>query len=675
MTGNLLHQETSPYLLQHKDNPVHWVPWGEDALARAQAENKPILLSVGYAACHWCHVMAHESFEDGSTASLMNDLYVNIKVDREERPDLDSIYQSALAMMGQQGGWPLTMFLTPEAKPFFGGTYFPPDARWGRPGFKDVLVNVAKAFVDRPEVIDQNVSALAEGLAGLSQTGAGAPVTEVLIKQTAALTARIVDMDHGGTQGAPKFPQPSFFDFMWRGYKAGGDAALREGVILTLDKICQGGIYDHIGGGFARYSTDDVWLVPHFEKMLYDNAQLVGLMTQVWRETGSALYATRIAETVDWLDRDMWVPTPNGDGGAYAAALDADSEGVEGKFYVWSEAEVEAILGDDAVMFNSVYNISHCGNWEGQNIPHRSQSRVLGGAETEAALKIAREKLLAERVKRIPPQRDDKVLADWNAMMATSLAEAGAAFDRPAWIAKAATLLRFIENQMVVDGNWQHSWAAGRAKHRALLDDHAHFARAALALFEATGNGAYLTKARDHVALADQKFWDGDQGGYFQAPHDATDLIARNKPTMDGAQPSGNATMARVLARLGHLTGEAGFLDRAEKLIGLFADAKPERALNMPALLSAYYLLARPVQVMLVGEAEDPALQAMRRAVFQAPAPNRVLLSLTPGVSVPDGHPATGKGMVDGKPTAYVCQDFACGLPITDAEALRDALA
>ena len=366
MTGNLLHLEASPYLLQHKDNPVHWRPWGPAALAEAAAANKPILLSVGYAACHWCHVMAHESFEDPATAAVMNDLFVNIKVDREERPDIDQIYMAALHATGEQGGWPLTMFLTPDGRPIWGGTYFPPTARYGRPGFVDLLREVSRLYRDEPDVIANNAGAI---MAHLAKPSATDPVVldRTLLDHASARLLQFMDPVHGGTNGAPKFPQASLLKFLWRATFRTGDVRYRDIVLLTLRQISAGGIYDHIGGGFSRYSVDDHWLVPHFEKMLYDNAQLMELLTHAWLATGDTLFKSRIEETVAWLTREMLLS-----GGAFAASLDADSDGHEGRFYVWTRDEVIAVLGEgEGAFFCDAYDIETPGNWEGVAIPNR----------------------------------------------------------------------------------------------------------------------------------------------------------------------------------------------------------------------------------------------------------------------------------------------------------------
>ena len=480
---NNLDRETSPYLLQHRDNPVHWQAWGPDALAAARAAGKPILLSVGYAACHWCHVMAHESFERPETAAVMNRHFVNIKVDREERPDIDSIYQTALALQGEQGGWPLTMFLTPEGEPFWGGTYFPPEPRWGRPGFVDLLARVAEVYAGDPAMVARNRDALRRGLAETAAPPAppAGPVAEI----TPALLDRIsdrllgeIDREHGGIGGAPKFPQTAILALLWRAHLRRNNADCGDAVILTLERMCQGGIYDHLGGGFARYSTDAAWLVPHFEKMLYDNALLIDLLTCVQAETGSPLLRQRLYETVGWVLREMRTAE-----GAFAASQDADSEGHEGRFYVWSEAEIDRLLGADSAAFKEVYGVTAGGNWEGSTILNRTPTRALLAPAAEEDLERSRQILFAARETRIKPGWDDKALADWNGLMITALARAGAALAEPGWIAACRQAFAAIENHMMTaDGRLRHSFRAGRAHHSALLDDYAALAQAALAL-------------------------------------------------------------------------------------------------------------------------------------------------------------------------------------------------
>ena len=674
--SNSLATETSPYLLQHKDNPVHWRPWGDDALAEAKRLDKPILLSIGYAACHWCHVMAHESFEDSRIASLMNDLFISIKVDREERPDVDAIYQAALAIMGEQGGWPLTLFLTPAGEPFWGGTYFPPTPRWGRPGFPEVLAQVAQAHYAQKEKIAQNVDALRHRLAKLGAPDPGKGLSATAFDEAAAIALRLLDPILGGTAGAPKFPQPVFFRLLWRAHCRTGASMFREAVVLTLDQLCRGGIYDHLGGGFARYSTDERWLVPHFEKMLYDNAQLVDLMTEVWAGTRSPLYAARIAETIEWANREMRIDHPSGDGTfAFASALDADSEGVEGKYYVWSEGEIDRLLGSAAPAFKRLYDVTPNGNWEGHTILNLSRTPDLEAALADPAIAAVRRILRDTRDARVRPGRDEKVLADWNGLMIAALARASRVFDRPEWLNAARSAFDFVARHMHVDGRLRHVWCVRLSRHPAVLEDYANLARAALMLFEATNDSAYLQHARDWVATVDRHYWDGAGGGYFMSADDTTDVLVRTKSINDNAVPSGNGTMVEVLARLWLLTGEASYRERADTLLQLFSGDNPQYLMTVPGFLVGAELLVRAVQVIVAGPPVDPGTTALRRAVWASPAPLAVLSTVAPDQPLPPSHPAFDKSMVNNRPGAYVCVGQTCSPPLTNPDELRQALA
>jgi hypothetical protein len=666
MDRNRLGEETSPYLLQHKDNPVHWQAWSERALAAAKAQDKPILLSIGYAACHWCHVMAHESFENPAIAALLNDLYIPIKVDREERPDLDAIYQHALALLGEQGGWPLTMFLSPDGEPFWGGTYFPPEPRWGRPGFAQVLQGVAQTFHREPDKVTKNVVALRDALARLGQPEAGDGIDPGLFDRIAERLLREVDPLNGGIGTAPKFPQCGIFELLWRGWKRTRQIPYRDAVLRTLTTICQGGIYDHLGGGFARYSVDARWLAPHFEKMLYDNAELVDLLTLVWQEVRDPLYAQRVAETIGWLEREMVTQ-----GGGFASSLDADSEHEEGKFYVWSAAEIDAALGDDAAAFTEIYDVTPGGNWEEKNILNRLRHPALMDAEPEARLARCREKLFAVRAPRVRPGLDDKVLADWNGLMIAALAQAGLVFERPDWLALARRAFVFVENEMAAsDGRLFHSWRGGQARHPASVDDYANLCRAALALYEPTQDPRFLGRAQGWIAVLDRHYWDGAGGGYFFAADDTPGLIARAKTATDAAVPAGNGTLVGVLARLAVLTGDESYRDRAEAIVRAFAGEVGKNFFPLATLINSAELAQNPVQIVLAGAPGDPALEELRRAVYAVSLPRRIVQIVAPDGALPPGHPAAGKTIVDGKATAYVCEGPVCSLPISGAEAL-----
>ncbi len=665
---NRLGEATSPYLLQHRHNPVDWQPWDQAALAAARAEDKPILLSIGYAACHWCHVMAHESFENPQIAAQMNAQFVNIKVDREERPDLDQIYQQALALLGQHGGWPLTMFLTPAGEPFWGGTYFPPESRYGRPGLPEVLESVDRIWRTERDKVVGNINALKEALAGLARPAAGPAVTPAAREQTARRLVQAFDTIHGGLGGAPKFPQAPVLDLLWRHALATGEAAARHAVLHTLTNICQGGICDHLGGGFARYAVDAFWLLPHFEKMLYDNAQLLALLADAFADTQSPLFRARAVETVGWLEREMRVDD------AFASSLDADSEGEEGKYYVWDAATIDRLLGESAARFRLAYGVTDGGNWEGSAVLNRLHQPGLLAADEEAALRASADILLAARAERTPPGRDDKVLADWNGLMIAALARAAAVFDRPDWLERARRAFGFITQKMMTGDRLAHSWRAGRTLGLAFLDDYASMAAAALALFEHSAEPAYLQQAERWIARLDADYLDPGAGGYFQVPVAASDVLVRAKNAQDGPTPAGNGLLLGVLARLHLLTGERRHLERALQLRTAFAGEVARNPAAHAALLSATLWLDQPVQIVIIGAAEDPACQALRRVALAAALPAATLLSLPPGQALPEGHPAAGKTQLAAQPTVYVCPGQTCRLPITDPAELARAL-
>jgi hypothetical protein len=669
MPQNLLAGESSPYLLQHKDNPVAWMPWGDEALARARDENKPILMSIGYAACHWCHVMAHESFENPAIAALMNDGFVNIKVDREERPDLDTIYQHALVLLGEQGGWPLTMFLTPQGEPFWGGTYFPPEPRYGRPGFSQVLDTIRGVYTNTPDRVRANVSAIHDGLDRLSKSNPGGTVSIAKLDAMARRIVDHIDPDLGGFRGAPKFPQVPLFEFLWRAYLRSNDAALARAVTVTCEHMCQGGIYDHLGGGFARYSTDPLWLVPHFEKMLYDNAQLVSLLTLVWQRTRQPLFAERIAETIDWLLREMVA-----DSGGFAATLDADSEGVEGKFYVWTEAEIEDVLGDDAQVFKKAYDVSAGGNWEGRNILNRMRVPRLEDAAEEATLSDLRERLLARRGDRIRPGWDDKVLADWNGLMITALVSAGRTFDRSDWLDAARSAYRFVVDHMQADDRLWHSHRLGGPRHAGVLDDYAAMAQAGLALYELDGDEAYLDQARAWVAILDTHFWDPDDHGYFLTAADTSHLIVRTKAVMDSAVPSGNGLILGVLARLALLTGDQLYKQRADHLVGAFSGLMDQNSSAISTFLNSFELLDTATQIVVIGDRNTLETNRFIDVSVADGSATLVVTVVSDADSLPNDHPGYGKIQLDGQTTVYVCTGNTCSLPITDPEMLAEQL-
>jgi uncharacterized protein YyaL (SSP411 family) len=676
---NRLARETSPYLLQHKTNPVDWWPWGPEALAEAKRTGKPILLSIGYAACHWCHVMAHESFEDPQVAAVMNELFVNIKVDREERPDIDQIYMAALHHLGEQGGWPLTMFLTSDGEPFWGGTYFPKTSQYGRPGFIDVMKEIARLFRDEPERINHNRTGLMDALqrkpapagqVSISQVSVGAAELDA----AAAAIGRAFDHVNGGLGRAPKFPQCAMFEMLWRAGSRRQDPRFFDLVDLTLEHICEGGIYDHLGGGFARYSVDEKWLVPHFEKMLYDNAQLLELLALAYQRSGKALFLQRAEETVGWLAREMTTPE-----GGFCASLDADSEGHEGKFYVWTRGEIDAVLGvEDGAYFASCYDVTESGNFEGKNILNRLRFLPQSGgtairfddaaprdlAAEEPRLAALRHKLLEARARRVRPGLDDKVLADWNGLMIAALANAGAALDRPLWIGAAARAFAFIEQHMTRDDRLGHSWRDGRLKFPGLASDHAAMIKAALALHEATGTPTYLTRAVLWQHIVDRHYIRMDTGGYYLTADDAEGLIVRPDSTIDEATPNPNGVAAQNLVRLAMLTGDDHWRRRTDALFAGLLPAAAQTLYLHTSLANALDLRMRAVEVVAIG----PQADAFANAARALPFIERVVLHATRPGDLPEGHPGRSVSLSDGETIALVCAGQRCSLPVRDPQ-------
>jgi uncharacterized protein len=671
---NRLASETSPYLLQHQTNPVDWWPWSPDALREAQRTGKPILLSIGYAACHWCHVMAHESFEDDEVAAVMNELFVNIKVDREERPDIDQIYMSALHHLGERGGWPLTMFLTSDGEPVWGGTYFPKTARYGRPGFVDVLREVARLFRDEPQRIEHNRTALMAALAAKPQPTGRVAVGAGELDHTAAAIARAFDQTNGGLGQAPKFPQCSILELLWRAGSRRREPRFFELVELTLAHMCEGGIYDHLGGGFSRYSVDEKWLVPHFEKMLYDNAQILELLALAYRRGERLLFLQRAQETFDWLLREMSTPQ-----GAFCASLDADSEGHEGKFYLWSRSEIDTLLGrQDGQYFSECYDVSVNGNFEGQNILNRlnllrASPGDPGGRDRQDDTRLAalRTKLLEARDRRVRPGLDSKVLADWNGLMIAALANAGAMLNQPAWLAKARTAFAFIEHQMTRGERLGHSWREGKLLYPGLASDHAAMTKAALALYEATGASAYLARACQWQQALDRHYARPDTAGYYLTADDAEGLILRPDSTIDEATPNPNGVAAQNLVRLAILTGDAHWRRQADALFaGLLPTAAPSMSLHA-SLANALDLDLRAIEVVAVG----PQADHFASVALQLPFLERVVMRAQEPQDLPARHAGRALSLSDGETIALVCAGQTCSLPITDPQQILPAAA
>ena len=679
--SNRLAHETSPYLLQHKDNPVDWYPWGAEALARARAEDKPILLSIGYAACHWCHVMEHESFEDPETAALMNAHFVNIKVDREERPDLDTIYMAAVQAITGQGGWPMTVFLTPHGEPFYGGTYYPPTPRHGLPAFRTLLTRIAAIYAGERDTVAQNVTAIGERLqASLrfsGQGGAGALAPE-LLDQAVRQLAQDFDTAEGGFGGAPKFPPSMTLDFLLRQAARGGAEALAMAE-LTLTKMARGGIYDQLGGGFHRYSVDRVWLVPHFEKMLYDNALLVPVYLHAFQLTGNPFYRRIAEETLDWAAREMTAPE-----GGFFSTLDADSEGHEGKFSVWTADELAALLGEaDARIVSAYWDVTPGGNFEGANILHvpREMDEVaaaLGVAveAVRAALDRAKPLMFAARERRVHPGRDEKVLTAWNGLMLRAFAAGAATLNRADYRATAERAAGFVLTHLRRDGRLLRTYKDGQAKLNGYLEDYAFLADGLLALYDATFDARWLDEARTLAETMRDLFWDDADGGFFDTARDHESLIARPKSLFDNAIPAGSSVAVQVLQRLAVVYGQPEYTDIADTVLRNLAPTMARYPSGFGRLLCALdFALATPQEVALVGEPDAPGIAALLAVVRARYRPNTVLALRPP--DAPDGaQPALlrGREMIGGQPTAYVCERYACQLPVTDPAALAAQL-
>jgi uncharacterized protein YyaL (SSP411 family) len=664
---NRLANETSPYLLQHADNPVDWYPWGEEAFARAREQDRPILLSIGYSACHWCHVMEHESFEDVQIAALMNDRFVNVKVDREERPDVDAIYMDVVLSLTGHGGWPMTVFLTPDARPFWGGTYFPPAPRMGMPSFPDVLTAMSDAYVSRRDDVSKQAEQLVDALRrGAESRPSHELLTASLLADAVRTLSQQFDTVHGGFGGAPKFPPTQSIELLLR---RGGSLEL-EMATKTLDVMAAGGIYDQLGGGFHRYAVDTIWLVPHFEKMLYDNALLASAYLHGWAVTGKGRYREVVEETLDYLLREMLLPE-----GGIASAQDADTEGHEGTTYVWTIAEVRDVLDtDEAEVVVERFGLTVQGNFEGSNILFAAAE-----ATDRERLDRARRKLLEARSGRPQPGQDDKAIASWNGLALAALAEAGLRLERRDYLEAARSLAEFLLGPMsTAEGRLHRSFRAGQAKGTGYLEDYANVANGLVELYTATGELRYLEEAQRLAQLAIELFADVENGGFFFTPADGEALLVRRKELLDQPTPSGNSMLAYVLLRLSRLYGDAELERRAVEVFRLghrFMTNAPGAVGHMLCALDLHF--APPREIAFVGAWDDPAASALRRAAFSRFDPNAVY-----AFSRGDGDPASarvpllaGKALVDGRPAAYVCQSFACLAPISGEQELASALA
>lgn len=668
-TNQLIH-ETSPYLLQHAHNPVNWYPWGEQALALAKAQNKPILVSIGYAACHWCHVMERESFENPATAAIMNDYFINIKIDREERPDLDHIYMDAVQAITGSGGWPLNVFLTPDAKPFYGGTYFPPSRAYNRASWTEILEGIHKTYQEKKEEIISQAENLTGHLLSANQFGMPKPGTRPVetlftpetLQTIATNLLANADTEWGGFGKAPKFPQTFSIQYLLRHYHFTKDEPSLKQALLSLDKMIEGGIYDQLGGGFARYSTDNEWLAPHFEKMLYDNALLVIVLSEAYQLTHDPRYAETIRHTLAFTERELL----SEEGGFYSA-LDADSEGVEGKFYTWSLQEICDILGKDAGLFAEFYNISAHGNWEHTNIPRITvplsrfaEEKKLSAPDLAEKLAVCREKLMEYRSKRIRPQLDDKILLGWNALMNTAFSKAFAALGQPEYRNRAVQNMAFLEAKLSGDAeHWQHTYKNGVARIPAFLDDYAYLIQAYIHLQEITGEGEYLLKAKGLTEWVTENFEEADTGFFYYTHKGQQDVIIRKKEVYDGAVPSGNAVMVQNLLYLSVVFNRPEWAEKSRSLLNGLSQAITRHP-------GSFGVWAQSVQLLTLG-IQEIAIVGQQAKAFLCPVlehfiPNKILQS---GETNSGLFPLlTGKEPAGGcSVTFYLCKDYTCKTP------------
>ena len=665
---NRLAHETSPYLLQHAHNPVDWYPWGDEAFEKAKADDKPVLVSIGYSACHWCHVMEHESFEDEATARIMNEHFVNIKVDMEERPDVDQIYMTFVQLTTGRGGWPMNVFLTPDKLPFFGGTYFPPVSKFNMPGFSQVLLSVAEAYRDkRDELLHSANDILGEmRRVGISEFHPGGLSLEQLDNAFESMS-RSFDATNGGFGGAPKFPPSMTLEFLLRYHHRTGKERALEMVERTCRKMANGGIYDQLGGGFHRYSVDAVWLVPHFEKMLYDNAQLIRVYLHLYQITRDEFYKRIAVETLEYVQREML----DASGGFYSTQ-DADSEGVEGKFFVWTPEEITGILGQkDAQIFNFYYDVSEEGNFEEKNIlnvryapAEAAKALKIDEEDLNEVLERGREKLFAEREKRIKPFRDEKVLTAWNGLMMAAFAEASSVLNNAEYLEVAKKNADFILSELQSGGRLLRTWKNGKAKLNAYLEDHANFADALIELYQVSGEIGYLHEAKRLADVMIDEFWDEENGGFFFTANEHEELIVRNKDYYDNATPSGNSVAADVLLKLSKFFGDEKYERFAATVLRLVATQISRYPQGFGRSLSALeFYLGGAREIVIVGEKGNE----LARAAGKAYIPNAVVVQS----ENPEGDALPlleGRQMIEGKPTAYVCENFVCQKPVTTVD-------
>jgi uncharacterized protein YyaL (SSP411 family) len=667
---NRLARETSPYLLQHANNPVDWYPWGDEALNRSRTEDKPILLSIGYSACHWCHIMAHESFDNTNIANFMNENFINIKVDREERPDLDSIYMQAVQAITGSGGWPLTVFLTPDGKPFFGGTYFPPEDRRGMPGFNRVLKTVADAYKNRRGEIEEAAGQIVAALTAKTRGGGKETLVVDILEQAYLTLQKDFDNENGGFGSAPKFPQPMALEFLLRYFHRAQDKTVVEMVNFTLEKMAKGGIYDQIGGGFHRYATDSIWLVPHFEKMLYDNALLSRIYLQAYVVTGKQLFRSVVEQTIDYVLREMASPR-----GAFYSTQDADSEGIEGKYYLWTPQEIEEVVGkQDGRIVTDYFDVTANGNFEGQNILH-----VVKELEPEASRIIdqAKVSLLRRREQRVKPGRDEKILASWNGLMLASLAEAACVLEHRAYLAAAVANGSFLLDSMIKSGFLQHTYNDGRAKLDGYLDDYAMVIEGLLTLHQATLRGEWLRQATKLAKIMVEQFWDEATGVFYDTGEKHENLFIRPQSTFDNALPSGASEATMVLLKLGWLTDNHGFEQIGALSLRSVRELMSQHPLGFSNWLCTLdFYLSEPRQIAIIGSIDDPATSELLHTLCSIWLPNKVVAAYDPDepTAVLDLRLFENRRMINNQPTVYVCHHYSCQKPVNDPVSLAAQL-
>ena len=658
---NKLEKETSPYLLEHKNNPVNWYAWNDQSLKKAKEENKPILLSIGYSACHWCHVMARESFENNNIASLMNKYFINIKVDREERPDIDAIYQNALQIFGESGGWPLTMFLTPDLEPFWGGTYFPPEEKFGRPAFPVVLKTINDVFRNEKGKIKKSIDIIKDGLIKNTSNIPGNSINEDLSEQVSLSLINLIDKTNGGIEGAPKFPNVPIFEnilrFSLKKIENNKNSIFETGIYQTIEKICLGGIYDHVGGGFSRYSTDEKWLVPHFEKMLYDNAQLIELLIYSYQIFKEPTFKIRIFETIEWVLREMKIKN-NG----FASAIDADSDGVEGKYYVWEKKEIDEALGSSSEEFCKIYNITKAGNWENKNILNLNKKR--NSKENEKDRKLLNI-LLERRKNRTFPNLDNKILTDSNGLMINAITKAGWVFNKKEWLKEAEDIYLFLYKNLIYNDDLYHSWKDSKVKTFATLDDYANFMRCSITLYERTNKKKYLENALKFSEKILKEFKDIKNSGFFINSNKTKDIFTNLKSIYDSAVPSGISLVVESFAKLFYLTGDKIYFNEAELALKSVSGNVHKNFFSSASLINSNDILKNGVHIILLKVNKN--LEILDK-IKQLCLPNMIYQEIENSEGLPKKNPAFGKKCKNNKNTIFVCQNQTCSLPITNFE-------